>query len=103
MLNIPSEKYNRIISFLSLTMAVYIFLLRGDGNAGIGRGETGRNSGFSLFAVNVTTCLIKAFSSSLLLILREKELREGGRCGKGKVRAFCVWRGGYFDRMGDGG
>lgn len=80
------------------------FLLRGEGNAGVGRRKTGINSGFSLFAVNFTTCLIKAFSSSLVLILRETELRgDNRRCGKQTVRAFCVWKGGYFDRMGDGG
>lgn len=39
-----------------------------------GREKAGRNSGFGLFAVNSTMCLIKDFSSSVL-IRRGKELR----------------------------
>lgn len=67
----------------------------------MGREKAGRNSGFGLFAVNCTTCLIKDFSSSPVSIHREKRI-EGERCGKGKMKHFSVCRGRYFDRMGDG-
>lgn len=75
LLNILEEKYSQIISFLCRTTTLYVFPLERGQERSISREKAGRNSGFGLFAVNSTTCLIKTFSSSPVSIRGEKELR----------------------------
>lgn len=73
LLNILEEKYSLIISLLGPTVVLYIFPRERRRECWHWQGEGWGSSGFGLLAVNVTRCLVKAFSRSPVLILREKK------------------------------